>query len=236
MNGSNPEIIVIGGGQAGLAMGYWLKRQHRKFVILDRESGPGGAWRHAWNSLTLFSPGPWSSLPGWLLSGSTAEYPSRDELLDYLERYEKRYRLPIERSVTVSGVHREPHGFRVETDRGRRYARVVVSATGTWGHPILPAYAGRERFAGVQLHSAHYRDPAPFKGLRTLIVGGGNSGAQILAEVSKVTETQWVTTDPPRFLPDVWMAVSCSSGRPPASEPDKPGARPTTCPAASATS
>lgn len=200
--GEQTEIIVIGGGQAGLAMGYWLQRRQRSFVILDREPHPGGAWRRAWDGLTLFSPGTWSSLPGWLFPGGTNAYPSRDELLDYLEQYETRYRLPVERPVTVAGVHREGDGFRVETDRGTRRARVVVSATGTWSNPFLPEYPGRERFAGVQLHSAHYRRPAPFTGLRTVVVGGGNSGAQILAEVSRVTETRWVTVDVPRFLPD----------------------------------
>src|SRR5690606_16865284 len=83
--GEQPEIIVIGGGQAGLALGYWLQRRKRRFVILDREPGPGGAWRHAWESLTLFSPGHWSSLPGWLHPGGIDTYPSRDAILDYLE-------------------------------------------------------------------------------------------------------------------------------------------------------
>src|SRR5690606_7313332 len=113
--GEQTEIIVIGGGQAGLAMGYWLQRRQRSFVILDREPHPGGAWRRAWDGLTLFSPGTWSSLPGWLFPGGTNAYPSRDELLDYLEQYETRYRLPVERTVTVAGVHREGDGFRVET-------------------------------------------------------------------------------------------------------------------------
>lgn len=197
-----PDIIVIGGGQAGLALGYWLRRYKRRFVILDSESKPGGAWQHAWDSLTLFSPGPWSSLPGWLLHGREQSYPTRDEILDYLARYEARYELPIERPVQVLGVYREGRGFRVETDRSARYAPVVVSATGTWSQPYLPNYPGRENYAGIQLHSAHYRRPEPFAGMRVAIVGGGNSGAQILAEVSRVAETRWVTLEPPRFLPD----------------------------------
>lgn len=199
---THPEIIVIGGGQAGLALGYWLRRSKRRFVILDREPRPGGAWQHAWESLTLFSPGPWSSLPGWLFPGGEAAYPSRDELLEYLTRYETRYTLPIERPVNVLGVHRDGTGFRIETDRGVRYAPVVVSATGTWGQPYLPDYPGRARFAGIQLHSAHYRRPEPFAGMRVVIVGAGNSGVQILAEVSQVADTRWMTCEPPAFLPD----------------------------------
>lgn len=196
------DIIVIGGGQAGLALGYWLRRHKRRFVILDREPKPGGAWRHAWDSLTLFSPGPWSSLPGWLLHGREQSYPSRDAILDYLTRYEARYALPVERPVTVLGVHREGRGFRVETDLGDSYAPVVVSATGTWSQPYLPDYPGRESYAGMQLHSAHYRRPEPFAGQRVAVVGGGNSGAQILAEISRTAEARWVTLEPPRFLPD----------------------------------
>lgn len=196
------EVIVIGGGQAGLALGYWLRRRKRRFVILDRGTKPGGAWNYSWDSLTLFSPGPWSSLPGWLHPGSEDAYPSRDQLLDYMERYEDRYQLPIVRPVNVQAVHREQGGFRLETSQGDWQAPVVGSATGTWGNPYLPEYPGRDRYAGLQLHSAHYRHPQCFTDLRVLVVGGGNSGAQILAEVSRLAETRWVTLEPPHFLPD----------------------------------
>ena len=196
------EIVIIGGGQAGLALGYWLRRHKRDFVILDREPEAGGAWRHTWDSLTLFSPGPWSSLPGWLYPGGEAEYPTKDTLLDYIKRYEERYQFRIERPVNVRAVHAEGEAFRVETDSGDWRAPVVVSATGTWSKPRLPDYPGRELYAGMQLHSAHYRRPEAFQGQRVVVVGGGNSGAQILAEVSKVAQTRWSTLEPPQFLPD----------------------------------
>src|SRR3954471_10814988 len=197
------DVMVIGGGQAGLAVGYHLRRTGLSFAILDAEDGPGGAWRRTWRSLRLFSPAAWSSLPGWLMGGGENSYPGRDDVLDYLAHYETRYDLPIHRPVTVRSVdHAEDGLLRIASDQGDRTARMVVSATGTWRRPYIPDYPGREAFRGVQIHSGAYEAPEPFMGRRVMIVGGGNSGAQILAEVSKVAATTWVTERPPVFLPD----------------------------------
>jgi cation diffusion facilitator CzcD-associated flavoprotein CzcO len=196
------DVAVIGGGQAGLATGYYLRRTGRSFVILDAENGPGAAWQHTWPSLHLFSPARWSSLPGWLLSGGESTYPSRDQFLAYLAAYEERYRLPIRRPVWVGSVARSGDRLALETTAGTIEAWAVVSATGTWRHPVVPHYPDQECFRGEQLHSARYGGPAPFAGQRVLIVGGGNSGAQILADVSRVAETVWATRRPPTFLPD----------------------------------
>ena len=199
---NNVDVAVIGGGQAGLATGYYLRRTGLSFAILDAEAGPGGAWRHGWDSLTLFSPAPWSSLPGWQMPGGAAPVPDRAAVLDYLAAYERRYALPIHRPAQVRAVRRDGEGFAIETDAGIWRARAVVSATGTWRRPLWPWYPGQERFTGRQLHSAHYRSPGAFAGQRVIVVGGGNSGAQILAEVSRVAHTTWVTRRPPRALPD----------------------------------
>ena len=196
------DVVVIGGGQAGLAVGYFPRRTGLSFVILDAEDGPGGAWRHTWDSLRLFSPARWSSLPGWLMRGGPNTYPSRDEVLAYLAAYEERYHLPIRRPVRVQAVRPAGEQLAVVSDAGTILARAVVSTTGTWSRPYIPDYPERERFVGCQIHSAHYRSPLPFRGQRVLIVGGGNSGAQILAEVSLVADTIWVTRREPRFLPD----------------------------------
>lgn len=197
------DVVVIGGGQAGLAVGYHLRRTGLSFVILDAGTSPGGAWRHTWQSLRLFSPAPWSSLPGWPMAGGETTYPGRDEVLDYLARYETRYDLPVRRPVSVRSVEHAGNGhLRVVTDRGDWTARMVVNATGTWRRTHIPDYPGRDVFGGVQIHSAAYETPEPFAGRRVLIVGGGNSGAQILAEVSKTAATTWVTEKPPVFLPD----------------------------------
>jgi cation diffusion facilitator CzcD-associated flavoprotein CzcO len=203
MTQARTDVAIVGGGQAGLAVGYYLKRAGRDFVILDAQDRPGGAWLHGWDSLTLFSPAEYGSLPGWQMPPSRGGgFPGRDEVIDYLGRYERRYDLPVMRPVQVRAVVREDGVLRVETDHGSWRARAVVSATGTWSHPYIPAYPGAELFEGEQLHSAHYRDAESFRGKTVLVVGGGNSGAQILAEVSRVARATWVTVSAPQFLPD----------------------------------
>lgn len=197
------DVIVIGAGQAGLASAYYLRRAGVDFVILDAEEGPGGAWRHAWNSLRLFSPASFSSLPGWMMPAKAeAGYPARDEVIDYLARYEARYQFPIERPVSVRSVRSVDGALEVTGDNGTWRARAVLSATGTWRHPFIPDYPQATSFKGRQIHSADYVSADTFAGGRVAIVGGGNSGAQILAEVSKLAETIWVTPQVPVFLPD----------------------------------
>lgn len=197
------DVIIIGAGQAGLSVAYFLRRTQRTFRILDAEQAGGGAWQHGWDSLRLFSPAAWSSLAGWPMPATGETYPGRDQVVDYLRAYEARYALPVERPVQVSSVTRAGQGFTVQADDRTWAARTVVSATGSWRQPFVPDIPGRADFAGTQLHSAHYRHPEPFAGQHVLVVGGGNSGAQILAEVSRwAAQTLWVTQHPPAFLPD----------------------------------
>lgn len=204
MNEGDHDVVVIGGGQAGLAVAYYLGRAGIDFLMLDAEDRPGGAWLHAWDSLRLFSPATYSSLPGWPMPPSRSDgFPTKDEVIDYLTRYEQRYAFPIERSCHVETVERDGERLCLRLRDGRTFtARAVVSATGTWSAPYIPDHPGRELFRGGQLHSAEYRSPIPFAGKRVLVVGGGNSGAQILAELSAVAETVWVTLKDPVFLPD----------------------------------
>ncbi|MBT2233482.1 ArsO family NAD(P)H-dependent flavin-containing monooxygenase [Nonomuraea sp. NEAU-A123] len=197
------DVLVIGGGQAGLAAGYYLRRAQADFVILDAQDRPGGAWRHAWPSLSLFSPAQYSSLPGRMMpTPSGGSYPSTEDTVAYLTDYEQRYDLPVMRPVTVHAVRRSGDRLLVDTDTGTWQARVVISATGTWWRPYVPHYPGIRDFQGEQLHTVNYQGPEPFRGERVVIVGGANSGAQILAEVSTVADTTWVTQRPPRLLPD----------------------------------
>lgn len=208
---SHVPVLVVGGGQAGLAAGYHLRRAgftpHTGFVILDANDSAGGSWQHMWDSLHLFSPAAYSSLPGWLMPPSEGEdFPAAAHVVDYLTRYEHRYDLPVHHGVRVSAVKpadANPAGrLLVNTTEGTWTARVVVSATGTWGRPFMPRYPGMETFTGTQLHSADYASPGPFTGQSVVVVGGGNTGAQLLAELSLVADTTWVTLRPPRFLPD----------------------------------
>lgn len=202
-------VVVIGGGQAGLAAGFYLQRAGlepaRDFVILDAGREPGGAWPRMWPSLRLFSPAGYSSLPGWQMPPA-AGYPTAAHVRDYLRDYERRYRLPVVRPARVTAVRHddEDHDgpLLVETSQRTYRARAVFSTTGTWDRPFWPAVPGMREFAGEQLHAAQYRDPAPFAGRRVLVVGGGKTAAQLLAEVSAVAETTWVTRRPPRFMAD----------------------------------
>lgn len=198
------DVIVIGGGQSGLATAYYLEKEGADYLVLDNQKRAGGAWRHTWQSLRLFSPAFWSSLPGMIMPGGKNYYPTRFETIEYLRKYEEKYGLQVQRPVKVDSVRKENNHFRLTTTNNRvEYtAKAIVSATGTWTHPYLPDYPGRERFRGRQIHSAGYRSPEPFQGERVLIVGDGNSGAQILAEVSKVADTLWITQGEPHFLPD----------------------------------
>lgn len=196
------DVVVIGGGQSALATAYFLRRHQVPFVILDDQPGFGGAWQHGWDSLRLFSPAQWSSISGWQMPSAGDEHPGRTEVIDYLAGYEKRYELDVRRPVHVDSVTVEGSLLRITAGGDSWLARAAVSATGTWGKPLIPSYPGAETFQGEQLHSAYYRSPEPFRGKRVLVVGGGNSGAQILAEVSRSSETTWVTLTPPKFLPD----------------------------------
>lgn len=196
------DTIVIGGGQSALACAYYLRRTDLSYVLLDDQPGPGASWRSYWDSLTLFSPAMFSSLPGWLMPESTSEYPSRNEVISYLTQYEQRYAIPVERPVRVQDVCYKEGLFEIQSDRGLYLARTVISATGTFRDPIVPHYRGYEQYEGLQLHSSQYKSPETLAGKRVLIVGGGNSGAQILAEVSKVADTSWVTLEEVSFLPD----------------------------------
>ncbi|MHA6802627.1 ArsO family NAD(P)H-dependent flavin-containing monooxygenase [Salinifilum ghardaiensis] len=197
------DAVVIGGGQAGLAAGYFLRRAGLDFAVLDARSAPGGAWRDMWDSLHLFSPAEHSPLPGWWMPRQDGrEYPDAAHVVRYLERYEQRYELPVHRPVRAASVRDAGGPLRVDTDRGAWHARFVLSATGTWDRPRVPACPGRELFTGRELHTADYRSPEEFRGLRVAVVGGGNSAAQILAELSEVAEALWLTRRPPRFMPD----------------------------------
>ena len=207
------DVAVVGGGQAALAIGFYLRRAGLRpgsdFVILDAGDRPGGAWTQMWTGLRLFSPSTYSSLPGWMMpawADDSGGYPPRAHVVDYLTRYEDRYELSVVRPHRVEAVTRadeDPDGpLNVHGGGSTVVARVVVSATGTWDQPFWPVYPGMATFAGRQLHAADYQRPDELAGQRVVVVGGGNSAAQILAEVSTVAETTWVTLRPPRLLPD----------------------------------
>lgn len=197
------DVAVIGGGQAGLACGYHLRRAGLDHLVLDAQPTPGGAWRSTWPSLRLFSSPGHSSLPGWRMPDHPDLFPPVSHVLDYLTEYERRYDLAVERPVSVRDVRAGQGDLEVVTDRGVLRARYVINATGTWSAPFVPRVDGAETFTGRQLHSAHYRGPRAFAGQRVAVVGGGNSGVQVTADLlDHARQVSLVSARRLRFLPD----------------------------------
>ncbi|SDR98209.1 putative flavoprotein involved in K+ transport [Brevibacterium sandarakinum] len=196
------DVVVVGGGQSGLAVGYYLRRAGLSFVILDKQHQPGGAWQHVWPSLRLFSPAQYSSLPGRLMPPTNGGNPDAGHVIDYLADYEKRYGLPVERPVEVMHVLPSRTGFKVLTDSSEWEASAVVNATGTWSQPFWPRVPGQETFHGIQIHSAAYRGPEQFDSQSVLVVGGANSGAQIAADLVDSAKVTWCLRGEAHYLPD----------------------------------
>jgi FtsP/CotA-like multicopper oxidase with cupredoxin domain/thioredoxin reductase len=179
------EVAVIGAGQAGLAMGHVLKRDGRRFVVLDRASSVGAAWRERWESLTLFTPRRYDSLPGLLFPGDPEGYPSRDEVIAYLERYAEELRLPLELSSDVRRLTTADDGsFLLEVDGRTIAADQVVVATGPFQAAVVPGLATGLDPDVVQMHSTAYHSPGDVPEGTVLVVGGGNTGFQIAKELS----------------------------------------------------
>ncbi|MDR7210227.1 FAD-dependent oxidoreductase [Flavobacterium piscis] len=151
------DVIIVGGGQSGLACGYYLRRSKLDYLILDKQPQCGGAWHNAWDSLTLFSPAQHSSLPGWLMPKSENLFPLKQEVIDYLCQYEQHYQLPIERNIAVEKITSEDKTFKISTNRGDYFAKAIIAATGTWSNPFIPKVKGIESFKGIQVHSANYK-------------------------------------------------------------------------------
>ena len=179
------EVVVIGAGQAGLAIGHALERQGRQFLILERASEIAPAWRERWESLTLFTPRRYSALPGLPFPGDPDGYPTRDEVIAYLERYAATYELPVELNSEVEQLERGDDGrFRLTVDGRLIAANQVVVATGPFQTPYVPKLAEKLRADLFQAHAVGYRRPEDVPDGTVLVVGGGNTGFQIAKELS----------------------------------------------------
>ncbi len=196
------DVVILGGGQSGISVAYFLKRTDLDYLILDDKEEAGGSWLHTWDSLRLFSPSKYSSLSGWQMPSSSEEYPSKGDFLNYLDQYQKRYNFPILRNTIIVEVYRKNNIYQIHTNKGIFRSKCIVSATGTAKSPFIPKYKNNLLYRGTQIHSVDYVNSENLRNKRVLVVGGGNSGAQILAEVSKVSNTKWVTLYPPEFLPE----------------------------------
>lgn len=183
------ETVIIGGGQAGLSVGYHLKKLGRPFVILDANERIGDSWRKRWDSLRLFTPARYSGLTGWRFPAPAASFPTKDEMADYLEAYAARFDLPGRTGFRVDRLYREGDRFVVASGDRRFEAEHVVVATGANQVPKVPAFAAELHSSIVQLHSSRYRHPSQLQEGSVLVVGAGNSGAEIAFEVSRTHPT-----------------------------------------------
>jgi len=200
------DAIVIGGGQAGLASGYHLKRKGLRFVVLEANDQAAGSWPRYYDSLKLFSPARFSSLPGMSLPGSPNGYPLKQEVIRYLRDYTSRFQLPVKTNQRVTEVRKNGDLFTIATSTGEVYrTKSVISATGAFHNPYTPDIKGREDFKGRILHSSEYRNPEPFIGQRVVVVGRGNSAIQIGVELAEVSRTSLAVLRPVQFVKQkVW--------------------------------
>jgi len=195
------DCIVIGGGQSGLALGYYLNKTGIDYLIIDENQQPGGSWNHTWETLNLFSPSEHSSLPGWQMPKSADYFPDKYHVLNYLEQYEKRYKLNILRPCKAITVTKEKNIFKIQTQNELLKTHSLIMATGTWKNKFIPEEPASDLFEGILIHSGEYHSYTEFIDKKVLVIGGGNSGAQIAAELLKYTKVVWVTLHQPRFLP-----------------------------------
>src|SRR6185503_14059865 len=186
------HTIVIGGGQAGLSVGYYLAQQGRPFVILDASPRVGDAWRRRWDSLHLFTPAVFDSLAGMKFPAPAFSFPTKDAMGDYLESYARHFQLPVRSGVRVDRLTRAGSRYLVEAGSHRFEAEHVVVAMSSYQVPRVPAFAKELRPDIVQLHSIEYRSPRQLKPGGVLLVGAGNSGAEIAVEVARDHQT-WVS-------------------------------------------
>ncbi len=178
-------VIIIGAGQAGLAMGYHLSQRDIDFLILDGSARIGDVWRRRYDSLVLFSAAQYNHLPGLPFPKPDDTYPTKDEVADYLETYAAVFGLPVRLQTPVTAVSPAPGGYLVETPGESFLAQQVVVATGPFQTPFVPEFSRDLAPSVYQIHSAQYRNPEQLPPGPVLVVGAGNSGAQIAEELLK---------------------------------------------------
>jgi putative flavoprotein involved in K+ transport len=211
MDGNGSEwfdTVIVGGGQAGLSAGYHLKEAGRSFVILDANDRVGGSWRRRYDSLQLFTPSWAVRLPGWRFPKRSAPYPSREQMADYLEAYARRFDLPVRTGVDVQRISRVGDLYVLSLADGRIEADHVIVASGADRNPRVPAFSRELDPAIVHMHSSDYRNPSQLREGGVLVVGAGNSGADISLDVVGSHPT-WLSGPDRGHVPvsiDTWVA------------------------------
>ena len=180
------DALIIGAGQTGLATGFKLQQEGLNFLILEGREQVEGSFGSYYDSLKLFTPVPFSQLPGMDMKYDKRHYPSRDEFIGYLQDYAKGHELPVQTATKVEKVARHELGFLLSTNQGEYLTRSVIDASGPYNDPLIPQYPNQEAYKGQILHSYAYRNTKGFEGKRIIIVGAGNSALQIAMELKDV--------------------------------------------------
>ncbi|GAA3801152.1 NAD(P)/FAD-dependent oxidoreductase [Nocardioides panacisoli] len=195
------DVLVIGAGQAGLAVAYHLRQAGLRFLVVDGAAEVGSAWRSRWDSLTLFTPAQYDALPGMAFPARADTYPTATDVADYLEAYALRFDLPIVLNTRVTRLRRDGGRYLVDTSEGPQHARQVVVATGPFQTPVVPAISADLGDGVRQLHSAEYRNPAQIGAGPVVVVGAGNSGRQIALELAATHQVILAVGSEPMQLP-----------------------------------
>jgi putative flavoprotein involved in K+ transport len=183
------DVIVIGGGQAGLSVGYYLAKSGLRFVILDANQRVGDTWRKRWDSLRLFTPARFNGLHGMPFPAPPHSFPTKDEMADYLERYASHFQLPVRNGFKVDRLSRDENGYVVKSGDVELEAEQVVVAMANYQHRRVPGFAAELKPEIIQFHSSEYRNPSQLQAGDVLIAGAGNSGSEIALELSRSHRT-----------------------------------------------
>ncbi|MFS1511506.1 flavin-containing monooxygenase [Chengkuizengella sp. SCS-71B] len=203
------DVIVIGAGQAGLAIGYYLKKSNLSFLLLDQNVQIGETWIKRYDSLILFSPRKYSSLPGLSFPGNPNGYPNKNETADYLKKYKKQFSIPVELDTHVIQLTKENDVFITETNHKTYHSKVVVIATGPFQSSFIPKLKCSSLDEKIiQLHSSEYKNPQQLHKGNTLVVGAGNSGAQIAVELSNSHDVYLSSSQNLKFSPHKFAGKS----------------------------
>ncbi|MEH7383571.1 NAD(P)/FAD-dependent oxidoreductase [Bacillus sp. JJ1533] len=195
------DVVVIGAGQAGLAMGSYLKKTNHSFLLLDKAKEIGEVWRKRYDSLTLFTPRVYSELPEFQMNGPRHGYPTKDEVADYLSIYASYHSFPIKLNTSVNRVTKAGKGFKIEIANETIHTKNVVIATGPFQEPFIPNFAESLSDKVCQIHSSRYKNPEQLKNGPVLVIGGGNSGAQIAVELAKERDVHLSVNQKLTFIP-----------------------------------
>lgn len=195
------DVLVIGSGQAGLSIGYYLKKSNLSFIIVDSSNRIGDVWRNRYDSLLLFSPRNYSSLVGLDIPGDPKGFATKDEIADYLESYAETFSIPVSLGSEVLSLEKTDTGFKAQVSKEEWHADKIVVATGPFQKPFIPNIQQKLSRDVFQLHSSQYKNPSQLSDGNVLVIGGGNSGSQIATELSESRDVYISTGHPMKFVP-----------------------------------